>query len=248
MDAPAGLLAPERDPQTGRREPAARAAKHGLARPGKRTRHDHAPRRPASRSSRGAGRAIAAAVAAAAIAAAITITSVALASSRPANSLVHPTPTVVSAATSPRGSTSGGSVSATTATRGNISSSGTSAGGTRGGASAGGTSAGGTSATALAPVIALVNPSMAAPSGEVTLSGENFGEKPGYVKLTGRPGTGGAFVPLQRDWSNNSIVFSFGGLALGLYSVAVVTAGGAQSPPQNLCIALPFTFPLGCPS
>jgi hypothetical protein len=280
MDTPAGLLAPERDPQTGRREPGARAAKHGLARPGKRNRHEHAPRRPASRSSRRAGRAIAAAVAAAAIAAVITIASVALASSRPANSRVHPTPTVIAAATSPRGSTSGGSVSATSATRSNISSSDnsvssapgsttsasttsasttsasttsasttsastTSASTTSASASAGSGTGSSTSAVAPAPFITLVAPSIAAPGKDVTLSGGNFGEKPGYVKLTG-PG-GGAVVPPPNDWSDNSIIFSVPkNLALGLYSVEVVTGGGAQSASQNLCIALPISFPQGC--
>ena len=46
LGAPAALLAPERDPITGRREPAGAAAKHTGARPGKRQRHDdHTPRR-----------------------------------------------------------------------------------------------------------------------------------------------------------------------------------------------------------
>jgi IPT/TIG domain len=121
MDAPAALLAPERDPQTGRREPGRWAAKHGVARPGKRNGHEHAPRRPASRSIRGAGRIIAATAAAAVIAAAIIMASVSLASSRLGNRHVHPTPTVGSAATSPRSSTSGGSASASAATGSNIS-------------------------------------------------------------------------------------------------------------------------------
>jgi hypothetical protein len=40
MGAPAGLLAPERDPQTGRRESGTPGAKRMLARPGKRNRQD----------------------------------------------------------------------------------------------------------------------------------------------------------------------------------------------------------------
>ena len=41
MGAPAGLLAPERDPQTGHRESGTRAAKPASARPGKRNRQEH---------------------------------------------------------------------------------------------------------------------------------------------------------------------------------------------------------------
>ena len=47
MGAPAGLLAPERDPQTGHRESGTRAAKPASARPGKRNRQEHSsPNRP----------------------------------------------------------------------------------------------------------------------------------------------------------------------------------------------------------
>jgi hypothetical protein len=40
MGAPAALLAPERDPQTGRQEPGEPGAKRALARPGKRNRQE----------------------------------------------------------------------------------------------------------------------------------------------------------------------------------------------------------------
>lgn len=45
IGAPAGLLAPERDPQTGRYEPAERGAKHILARPGKRSKQEDLERK-----------------------------------------------------------------------------------------------------------------------------------------------------------------------------------------------------------
>jgi Putative Ig domain len=46
LGAPAGLLAPERDPQTGNYEPAERGGKHTLARPGKRSQQDTASESP----------------------------------------------------------------------------------------------------------------------------------------------------------------------------------------------------------
>jgi Bacterial Ig-like domain (group 3) len=46
MGAPAELLAPERDPQTGRQEPARRPAKYAFTRPGKHHRRDDPPDRP----------------------------------------------------------------------------------------------------------------------------------------------------------------------------------------------------------
>jgi len=49
MGAPAGLLAPERDPQTGHYESAGRSAKRTFARPGKRNRQEHAAPKPACR-------------------------------------------------------------------------------------------------------------------------------------------------------------------------------------------------------
>ena len=45
LPAPARLLAPERDPQTGRYEPGERGAKHALSRPGKRSKREDPPKR-----------------------------------------------------------------------------------------------------------------------------------------------------------------------------------------------------------
>jgi IPT/TIG domain len=44
LPAPARLLAPERDPQTGRYEPGERGTKHALGRPGKRDKHEDPPK------------------------------------------------------------------------------------------------------------------------------------------------------------------------------------------------------------
>jgi HYR domain len=49
MDAPAGLLAAERDPQTGHQEPGERGAKHTLGRPGKQSTHEQGSSKKASR-------------------------------------------------------------------------------------------------------------------------------------------------------------------------------------------------------
>src|SRR5262249_54063844 len=79
MGAPAGLLAPERDPQTGRQESGGRGAKHVLVRAGKRNRQQQqeqaAPRRAPRFLSRAAAIGVAAAVmvAAAGVAAALLI-------------------------------------------------------------------------------------------------------------------------------------------------------------------------------
>jgi hypothetical protein len=77
MGAPAELLAPERDPQTGRRESSERGAKHTLVRPGKRHRNgrEAVPREPSRICPRAAaiGVATAVALAGAGVAAAVLI-------------------------------------------------------------------------------------------------------------------------------------------------------------------------------
>ena len=76
MDAPAELLAPERDPQTGRQESGVQGAKHTLVRPGKRNRQEQqeqaAPRKAPRFVPRAAAIAVAAAVVVAALAAVLT--------------------------------------------------------------------------------------------------------------------------------------------------------------------------------
>jgi Tol biopolymer transport system component len=74
MGTPTGLLAPERDPQTGRREPGQRGAKHTLARPGKRNRHQDSRQRTRPRFARPAaviGAVLTAVLAGAGVAAAV---------------------------------------------------------------------------------------------------------------------------------------------------------------------------------